>query len=109
MPTIGPHSRVEDLTFALDKPRAGIVVVLHDEVQVREALQVVQAEQDPVVIIVWLTSAQGTPEFQETLATCGLFHKWCKVPGAQSGRVSFKVEQVTMFIVKGCSLAPWLG
>lgn len=81
---------METKTCRLDDDTRALLLVVHDQSSVEEALQLIRGANNHAVTIAWITTHEGTPEFEENLSAEGIFHKWHKIPGADKGRISFR-------------------
>ena len=95
---------VDEFAQALDDVDQSLLVVLHSECEVSEVLQVLHGDRTVPVTVAWLTQTEGSAEVEHELMSNGLFTKWCRIPGNENGRISFRWARLV------CSHkdAPWL-
>ena len=55
---------VDELAYAMDQDRCGILVLLHHESEVQEAMRLLQADPEFPVTVVWLTNLHATEAFR---------------------------------------------
>ncbi len=96
--------QVDDLAVAMDEGKCGLLVLLHHQSEVKEAIELIKGEPDCPVTIVWNTTLRGNSDFEDELAESGLYHKWCKIPGASQGKITFKWAR----LICASKDSPWI-